>query len=65
MEVVFKKDKTKDYVCDNCSKQFNWNNESRYWGKMEYKTIQEEKERKFFCSEQCAKKYFLNEYKNL
>ena len=58
MKVVFRKNKNFKYVCFNCDKQFNWiQGVSVRFGKMEYKTIQEEKETdKIFCSQKCYDK---------
>ena len=62
MKLIFRK--THDYQCENCNKQFNWNEESLVWGKAEYKTIQEKKrDQKFFCSRKCGDE-FLNNKKN-
>lgn len=63
MKVIFKK--TKDYLCNNCDSQFNWNDNTLRYGKMEYKSIQEkEKIEKIFCSEKYAKDFLENEKKS-
>ncbi len=63
MEVVFKK--THKYVCFECDGQFDWQDgKSVVFGKMEYKTVREQKAiEKFFCSERCYYKWkkLLNE----
>lgn len=60
MKVVFKKDPSKKYTCDNCDKQFNWNKNSIRYGKQEYKTVKEQRQdEKIFCSNKCNKEYSL------
>ena len=47
---VFKRDRTKKYVCEICSHQFNWNKNSFWFGKRD-------SEPEFVvCSEKCKKK---------
>ena len=54
MEIV---DKDTKYKCDQCGKRFNWDKNSWRLGKMEYKTLTEQKEHeKTFCSDECVKK---------
>lgn len=40
-----------NYKCDTCGKRFNWDENSWRFGKAEYKTVTEQKEKeKTFCS---------------
>lgn len=57
MKTVYKK--THDYICCNCEKQYNWQQgKSVVYGKMEYKTIREQKSiEKHFCSQECFSAY--------
>lgn len=53
--------KTGQYCCDTCQCQFDWGSDSRRYGKMEYKTIQErERIEKLFCSERCSVKHKIS-----
>ena len=54
MEVSFKKDSAKKYVCSICETQFNWDNGSSRYGK------EDEEPEAVFCSSKCAKKYLKN-----
>jgi len=50
--------KTAHFCCDNCDKQFDWDSDSRRYGKREYKTVQEkELIDKIFCSDRCYVKF--------
>lgn len=53
MKIAFKK--THKYCCDNCGKQFDWQDgKSIAYGKSEYKTVHERRTtEKTFCSEAC------------
>lgn len=54
MKIVFIKSDTKNHICDNCGKQFNWDKDSCYYGKLEYKNIeQRNKLHREFCSNKC------------
>lgn len=58
MEVVFKKDKRFKYICANCGKQFNWDENSCRYGKYEYKSVEEKHNiERVFCSTDCYNKY--------
>ena len=35
MKIIYRR--SKDYICNVCEKEFNWNKESSYYGKLEYK----------------------------
>jgi len=51
--------KTHKYCCDNCAKQFDWDDSSVRHGKAEYDYIPEQKKvEKVFCSDQCYRLYF-------
>ena len=46
------------YHCSVCCKGFNWDENSSYYGKMEYKTVTEKQElEKYFCSNKCWLKF--------
>lgn len=56
MKIVFLK--THKYVCYTCNNQFDWGEDSFVWGKMEYKTVQEQKSiEKYFCSNDCINEF--------
>ena len=58
MEIAYKRDDKKPYVCDECGKCFAWDKNSWRWGKMEYKTIQEQRdEERVFCSTKCKNNF--------
>jgi len=50
MKIIFKKDLDKKYTCTICSKQFNWNEDSSWFGQID-KPDESQGE---FCSEKCA-----------
>ncbi len=46
------------YICDSCKKVFSWGSGCWVFGKMEYKTVQEQLEKeKHFCSDECKSKF--------
>lgn len=57
MRVVFRKDKTKKYVCTICDKQFNWNNGCWWYGRDESPEGYEEKPNATLCSDTCKNIY--------
>jgi len=65
MNVVFKKEADKRYVCANCGKQFNWGRNSCRYGKEEYQSIDEQRRiDRSFCSNKCFDEYFKNHKKH-
>ena len=50
MEVCFKKDPTKKYICNSCGTQFNWSKDSSYFGTTEQADY-------VFCSDSCRDKH--------
>ena len=50
MNITFKRDKSKKYVCNTCSKQFNWDRHCWWFGSLD-KTPE-----KYFCSDSCKDK---------
>lgn len=54
MEVSLIKDKSKKYVCAECGKQFNWNDECLWYGSPD------KDPEAYFCGLKCAEKYAIN-----
>lgn len=59
MKIIHKKLGSKDHTCNVCGTEFDWHKDAWRYGKMEYKTITEQKAEIKFCSTKCKDK-FLN-----
>ena len=50
--------KKNEYFCAECGKKFEWNDDSWYFGKMEYQSRKDQEEnQKFICSEKCKNNF--------
>jgi hypothetical protein len=54
MEVTFRKDNTKKYLCSVCDEQFSWSSQSSWFGS--YKDLENGKV-DCVCSEECKNKH--------